>query len=51
MDAASAVNQAYQDLQGLDPAGELGEAFEDSEDCDSLREQLDEMGSGSSDED
>ena len=49
--AASAVNQAYQDLQGLDPAGELGEAFEDSEDCDSLREQLDEMGSGSSDED
>lgn len=49
--AAAAVNQAYQDLQGLDPAGELSEAFEDSEDCDSLREQLNEIGSGSSDED
>ena len=31
----------YQELQGLDPGGELQEAFEDSEDCDALREELD----------
>lgn len=44
--AATAVDQAYQDLQGLDPGGELSEAFQDSDECDSLREQLDEIGSG-----
>jgi membrane protein implicated in regulation of membrane protease activity len=43
--AANAVNTTYQDLQGLDPGGELSDAFESSEDCDSLRDQLDEIGS------
>ena len=43
--AANAVETTYQDLQGLDPAGELREAFEDSDDCDALEEQLDEIGS------
>jgi membrane protein implicated in regulation of membrane protease activity len=43
--AANAVEMTYQDLQGLDPAGELREAFEDSDDCDALEEQLDEIGS------
>jgi membrane protein implicated in regulation of membrane protease activity len=43
--AANAVETTYQDLRGLDPAGELREAFEDSDDCDALEEQLDEIGS------
>lgn len=43
--AANAVETTYQDLKGLDPAGELRQAFEDSEDCDTLDEQLDEIGS------
>jgi membrane protein implicated in regulation of membrane protease activity len=43
--AANAVNTVYQDLQGLDPAGELREAFEGSEDCDALGEQLQDIGS------
>ena len=44
--AANAVNTTYQNLQGLDPAGELGDAFDSSDDCESLRGQLDEIGSG-----
>lgn len=43
--AASAVETTYENVQGLDPSGELSEAFEDSEECDSLQEQLDELGS------
>jgi membrane protein implicated in regulation of membrane protease activity len=43
--AANAVKTTYQDLQGLDPAGELREAFEDSDDCGALEDQLDEIGS------
>jgi small-conductance mechanosensitive channel len=43
--AATAVKTAYEDLRGLDPAGELQESFEDSDDCDALGEQLDEIGS------
>jgi membrane protein implicated in regulation of membrane protease activity len=43
--AANAVETTYQDLRELDPAGELREAFEDSDDCDALEEQLDEIGS------
>ena len=45
--AANAVNATYQDLQELDPAGELGDAFTNSDDCKSLREQLDNLGSQS----
>ena len=43
---AAAINeleQAFEALQGLDPGGELGDAFADSEDCDSLREQVEEI--------
>jgi hypothetical protein len=43
--AANAVETTYQDLQRLDPAGELREAFEDSDDCNELEDQLDEIGS------
>jgi hypothetical protein len=43
--AANAVNTTYQDLKGLDPAGELGDAFENGDDCNSLEDQLAEIGS------
>jgi membrane protein implicated in regulation of membrane protease activity len=43
--AANAVNMTYQNLRELDPGGELSDAFENSDDCDSLREQLAEIGS------
>ena len=43
--AANAVNTTYQDLQGLDPAGELGDAFQSSDDCQSLQDQLQNLGS------
>jgi methyl-accepting chemotaxis protein len=43
--AASAVNTTYQDLRGLDPGGELQDAFENSDDCKSLGDQLDAIGS------
>jgi hypothetical protein len=41
--AANAVNTTYQDLQNLDPAGELRDAFQDSDDCNSLEEQLENL--------
>jgi hypothetical protein len=41
--AANAVNTTYRDLQGLDPGGELRDAFENSDECQSLRDQLDEI--------
>jgi membrane protein implicated in regulation of membrane protease activity len=41
--AANAVNTVYQDLQGLDPAGELRDAFENSDDCNALGDQLNEI--------
>jgi hypothetical protein len=41
--AANAVNTTYQDLQGLDPEGELQDAFENSDDCKSLGDQLAEI--------
>jgi membrane protein implicated in regulation of membrane protease activity len=43
--AANAVEMTYQNLQGLDPAGELQESFEGSDDCNELGDQLDEIGS------
>ena len=42
--AASAVESTYNDLRGLDPGGELEDAFENADDCESLREQVDEIG-------
>lgn len=41
--AASAVDTTLKDLQGLDPAGELQDAFEDSDDCNSLGDQLEDI--------
>lgn len=42
--AASAVESTYNDLRGLDPGGELEDAFQNADDCESLREQVDEIG-------
>lgn len=42
--AANAVNTTFQNLQELDPTGELPDAFENSDDCESLRDQLAELG-------
>lgn len=38
--AATAVDSTYQSLRDLDAAGELKDAFENSDDCESLRDQL-----------
>jgi hypothetical protein len=43
--AASAVESAYNDLRGLDPGGELEDAFQNADDCKSLRDQVNEIGS------
>jgi methyl-accepting chemotaxis protein len=43
--AASAVESTYNDLKGLDPGGELEDAFKNADDCKSLQEQVDEIGS------
>jgi ABC-type transporter Mla subunit MlaD len=45
--AANAVNTTVENLRGLDPPGELRDAFENSEQCDELRGQLDDIRSGS----
>jgi len=45
--AANAVNTTYENLKGLDPAGELQDAFENSDDCNSLGDQLADIGSQS----
>jgi methyl-accepting chemotaxis protein len=47
--AATAVNTTYQNLQGLDAAGELRDAFEDSDECNSLQDQLADIRSESGD--
>jgi hypothetical protein len=43
--AASAVESSYNELKGLDPGGELEDAFKNAEDCKSLQDQVDEIGS------
>ena len=43
--AAAALQQTVDNLRGLDPGGELAEAFRDSEDCDALQEQMANIGS------
>jgi hypothetical protein len=45
--AANAVNSTYQSLQNLNPPGELRDAFENSDDCNSLQDQLANLRSGS----
>jgi hypothetical protein len=42
--AADAVESKYQSLRGLDPGGELQDGFENAEDCESLRDQLEAIG-------
>jgi methyl-accepting chemotaxis protein len=44
--AANAVNTTYQNLQGLDPPDELRDAFENSDDCNSLQDQIANLRSG-----
>jgi hypothetical protein len=43
--AAGAVESTYQSLLGLDPDGELADGFENADDCESLRDQLEAIGS------
>jgi methyl-accepting chemotaxis protein len=43
--ATSQLQDTFEDLQGLDRGGELEDAFRNSEDCDSLREQAGDSGS------
>ena len=44
--AANAVNSTYQSLQNLNPPGELQDAFENSDDCNSLQDQIANLRSG-----
>jgi hypothetical protein len=43
--AATAVESTYNELKGLDPGGELEDAFKNADDCRSLQDQVDEIGS------
>jgi hypothetical protein len=43
--AVSDVESTYQSLQGLDPGGELENGFKDAENCKSLNDQLEAIGS------
>jgi membrane protein implicated in regulation of membrane protease activity len=43
--AASEVQTTFSNLQGLDPGGELENAFENADECDSFRDQVDDIGS------
>jgi Arc/MetJ family transcription regulator len=43
--AATAVEAAYNELKGIDPGGELEDAFQNADDCKSLQDQVDEIGS------
>jgi hypothetical protein len=44
--AADAVDTTYQNLQSLDPPGELRDAFESSDECNSLGDQIADLRSG-----
>jgi methyl-accepting chemotaxis protein len=43
--AADELRQTFSRLEEVDPGGELEDAFRNSEDCDSLREQVENIGS------
>jgi hypothetical protein len=43
--AASEVQSTFDNLEGLDPGGELENAFENADECDSFRDQVDDIGS------
>lgn len=44
-EAAAQLQTTLDDLAGLDPGGELAEAFRDSDECEALREQMENVGS------
>jgi methyl-accepting chemotaxis protein len=44
--AANAVNTTYENLKGLNPPDELRDAFENSDDCNSLQDQISNLRSG-----
>jgi membrane protein implicated in regulation of membrane protease activity len=43
--ATKEVQTTYENLQGVDPGGELQDGFENADSCDSFREQLEDIGS------
>jgi Family of unknown function (DUF6240) len=43
--ATTAAGSTFENLERLDEGGELGDAFRDSGECDSLRDQIGELGS------
>ena len=43
--AANQLKESFQNLQDVDPGGELEDAFRNADDCDSLREQIEDIGS------
>lgn len=43
--AAGAVQSTFEDLEGADPGGELQDGFENADECDSFRDQVEELGS------
>jgi membrane protein implicated in regulation of membrane protease activity len=42
---ASDVQSTFDNLEGLDPGGELQQGFESADECDSFRDQIEELGS------
>jgi hypothetical protein len=45
--AASEVESTLSELEGIDPGGELEDGFDNADECDSFREQIEELGSDS----
>jgi membrane protein implicated in regulation of membrane protease activity len=43
--AANSVKSTFESLEGIDPGGELQDGFANSDDCESLRDQLNDIGS------
>jgi hypothetical protein len=43
--AATAVQSTFDELEGVDAGGELEDAFENADECESFRDQIDELGS------
>jgi hypothetical protein len=43
--AAGEVQSTFSELEGLDPGGELDEGFDNADECESFRDQIEELGS------
>lgn len=41
--AANQLKESFENLQGVDPGGELEDAFTNADDCDSLRDQIEDI--------